>query len=464
EGLQTALGKVGKTLDGAQWEKYGIATHDAGGQARDVNDILLDSFDVLGKITNQTDRTKAGNALFGKGYAQLAPLIGKTRKEMEDYLGSVEDGQVITDSEAKKAEEFRLAQDNLKDALHEVTLKVGEQVASLAPLLDGLTQLVNLQEKAGFLPNPLSSLSGAIDDAKEAWRSFNGENEKAAETAADSAIALATTGAAAKEYATATDDGTSAMGDSIAAFAHQGLEADNTAKAIDAAKRHAQMFADDTKRGLDEVSGRWDALEGNISNENTWINLQQSFDDVKAKMVEAGDVGGKSGEEIEKGYRDAAIAVNDQKLAVIDYAKNVLGLPPEKVTDIVAHIDEDDLAGAEAILANLTRNRNADIFITSHGGAGYGPNGKPHAGGGKAGMTGGDFAGEYGVEMVTPGANVRNPAETGDIMNRAGGGTTINITVGAGVDGYKAGKQIADHLREYFARSGDDLFRTLRGN
>jgi hypothetical protein len=111
-------------------------------------------------------------------------------------------------------------------------------------------------------------------------------------------------------------------------------------------------------------------------------------------------------------------------------------LPPEKVTDIVAHIDEDDLAGAEAILANLTRNRNADIFITSHGGAGYGPNGQPHAGGGKAGMTGGDFAGEYGVEMVTPGANVRNPAETGDIMSRAGGsgGNTFHIHMPVGTN------------------------------
>jgi hypothetical protein len=66
--------------------------------------------------------------------------------------------------------------------------------------------------------------------------------------------------------------------------------------------------------------------------------------------------------------------------------------------------------------------------------------------------------------MVTPGANVRNPAETRDIMSRGGGKpVAITINVAAGADGYKAGQQIANQLREYFARSGDDLFRTLRG-
>lgn len=136
EQLTSGLGKVGKSLDSGKWEKYGVATRDAGGNARDVNDILIDSLDMLGKIENETERARVGNDLFGKGYASLAPLVGKTADEYERMLGSVEKGQVITAKEAAKAERMRLAQDSLQDAVGELTLAVGSLVASLAPLIE----------------------------------------------------------------------------------------------------------------------------------------------------------------------------------------------------------------------------------------------------------------------------------------------------------------------------------------
>ena len=135
EQLTSAFGKVGKSLDTGKWDEYGIATRDAAGEARSTNDILLDTFDMLSKVGNETERTRIGNELFGKGYANLAPLIGKPRKEMEGYLGSVEKGQVITAKEAKKAEEWRLAMDTLQDSLREVALQFGQVVAEQAPLL-----------------------------------------------------------------------------------------------------------------------------------------------------------------------------------------------------------------------------------------------------------------------------------------------------------------------------------------
>jgi len=138
EQLQSSIGKIGKQLDSEKWGKYGIATRDASGAARSANDILIDSLDMLGKIENETERTRVGNDLFGKGYASLAPLIGKTADEYRDMLGAVEKGQVITSKEAEKAERMRLAQDALSDALGEVTLAVGGMVASLAPMIERL--------------------------------------------------------------------------------------------------------------------------------------------------------------------------------------------------------------------------------------------------------------------------------------------------------------------------------------
>jgi len=136
--LSTAFGRVAKTLDAKVWESYGIATRDASGRARQVNEILLDSFDVLAQTTNATERARIGNELFGRGYANIAPLLGKSREAMEAYLRSVERGQVITAAEERKAERMRLAQDALADAFGEVQLAVGEVLVELAPLIEAM--------------------------------------------------------------------------------------------------------------------------------------------------------------------------------------------------------------------------------------------------------------------------------------------------------------------------------------
>lgn len=143
EAIQGSIGKIGKTLDSGKWESYGIATRDAGGNARSTNDILLDSLDYLSSVTNQTERARIGNELFGKGYQNLTPMIGHTRTEYEKMLGSVEAGQVITKSEAANAERMRLAQDKLSDALKEVTLQAGAAAVKLAPIVVAIADIIS---------------------------------------------------------------------------------------------------------------------------------------------------------------------------------------------------------------------------------------------------------------------------------------------------------------------------------
>jgi len=128
ESLTTALARIGKNLDSTAFDKYGIS-------ATTTNGALLEVLDTINN-TAPLERAAVGQELLGKGYKSLAPLLGKTRAEYEQMLSSVEDGQVITASEAKKAERMRLAQDALADALKDVTLAVGEQVAEYAPLIE----------------------------------------------------------------------------------------------------------------------------------------------------------------------------------------------------------------------------------------------------------------------------------------------------------------------------------------
>lgn len=142
EDLVGRLGRLSREFTSGKAEEYGIAVRDASGQTRDMNDVLIDTLVMLGNVTNETERARIGNDLFGRGYKDLAPLVGKTREEYEDWLGSVEAGQVITAEESAKAERMRLAQDALADAVNEATLAFGSLVAEAAPTIEFLAGAV----------------------------------------------------------------------------------------------------------------------------------------------------------------------------------------------------------------------------------------------------------------------------------------------------------------------------------
>jgi hypothetical protein len=416
EALTTAFGKVSKSLDSGKWEQYGIATRDAGGKARDVNDILLDSFDALGKIQNETERAKAGNELFGKGYKELAPLIGKSRKEMEAYLGAVEKGQVVTDAEAEKAERFRLAQDALNDALQEVTLSVGEQVAGLAPLIEVMAKLIALQDS---LPNPLKLVSGALDDASRAYDAFTGKNVEAHEELIGTTVAMAAAAAGAKELESANSSETRAIGKNVAALASQGAQVETTTNLVDDLTRH-----------LDEASAAYDALTGRLDEQDAWQAAQEAIFAFNT--------------DTEKTAQD----VRDATRALADYTEQMSFIPAEKKTEIFALLNAGDLERAEALLANLARNREASIFITTRGGAGYdgGINGA-RASGGPVSPNGAYLVGENGPEVLQMGA------KGGNIIPNSGGG--MNVTVQ--VQTMPTGPQLVALLKTYDKQNATNI-------
>lgn len=171
DALQTGIGRIGKTLESAKWAEYGVATRDASGSALSANEIFVNALDTLGKITNETERAKVGNELFGKGYANLAPIIGSTRAEYERMLSSVSDGQIVTAGEAERAEKWRLAQDRLGDALGDLVMAFGSAVAAAGPLIDVIAAIVEktaaLVDITGekSLSEPLTKFSKTVKTA-----------------------------------------------------------------------------------------------------------------------------------------------------------------------------------------------------------------------------------------------------------------------------------------------------------
>lgn len=178
EALATGVGRISKSLDSDKWAKYGIATRDAAGQARDSNAIFLDALDVIGRTPSAAERARVGADLLGKGWQSISPMIGKTRDEYEQLLSSVSDGQVVTAGEAERAERWRLAQDNLSDAFGDVALSAGNVAVSLAPVLDGLADLITMVPK-------ILELAGVADTSGEAFADFSTELDGSSKSSSD---------------------------------------------------------------------------------------------------------------------------------------------------------------------------------------------------------------------------------------------------------------------------------------
>lgn len=145
------MSQIAKHIEDDVWGQYGIQVHNAQGELRPINDILLDAAGLFDSLTNSTAKAEAGEALFRRGYRTLAPLFDQGKVALQGYLASVEDSQVITGHELAQAQENIRAQKDLKQAFGSLSLSLGELFVSAAPVLRVVTDLVN----------PLVGLAGA---------------------------------------------------------------------------------------------------------------------------------------------------------------------------------------------------------------------------------------------------------------------------------------------------------------
>jgi hypothetical protein len=431
--LQGSLGKVSKTLDDTKWKEFGVATRDAGGEVRPVNDILLDTFDKLSAITNEGDRAREGAKLFGKGYGAIAPLVGHTREEYEKMLGAVDRGQVITADEAVKAEKWRMAMDSLKDAFGRFEIAVGEVIAGLAPLISGISTVIQkVLDYRDALDRATEGTSfdgffGGIGDTfagvGNAFTDFKGKVLDVFEYgpfAKNVPDRYKDATAAANDLA---DANVNLQGDMInsqnSAAGYSYAVADMARHDTDAAIVLAANAANSeraVKASIDAMIAKWKELTQPVEDDQAWINLETSFNKVHDAAVEAFTAAAEKSDDAEQKGLDYQTKINDIRLGVIDYGKEVLGLPPEKLTNILMAVDQGKFDQAEAMLAILTRNRTMVISIQAKGGAGYSDDKTFAAGGYTPG--GVVMVGEHGRELVDlpKGSFVHDAADTRSIM------------------------------------------------
>lgn len=109
-----------------KWEDYGIVVEQAADGTVDVNKTFINAIDQLGQITDPLEKAQVGSEIFGRSWADLAPLIEQGAQGMTDALNSVGDAQVFDEEEVRKADDFRAKMDNLNDSVDGVKLELAE--------------------------------------------------------------------------------------------------------------------------------------------------------------------------------------------------------------------------------------------------------------------------------------------------------------------------------------------------
>lgn len=137
--LESSLLKMSKTMskDVHKWEDYGIAVEQANDGTIDMNKTFKNAITAIGQISDPLERAQIGSELFGKSWADLAPLVELSAEDVQKALDSVGDAQVIDENEVEKAKKFRDTMDNLNDSVGGLKLELAEGLIPAISTLAG---------------------------------------------------------------------------------------------------------------------------------------------------------------------------------------------------------------------------------------------------------------------------------------------------------------------------------------
>lgn len=416
EQMEGSFAKLNRALGQGDLKQWGI-------DANNATDGFLQTVEALRRIEDPTQRALLAQQAFGRGYTQIAELTAMSAIELREALDGVSEAKTIDREEVRKAREMRAAMDDLNDKFEDVQLMIGEKlvpvVTDLAESLDALDtsfELPGLKESASFLDGFVNGIT-SLGNPTEAFRKTLEDLDPLAPRI------------------------TGKLGDIAGA---------------------AEVLAGDIESGADgasdailEVVDAIDVLRGRLDMENEMLDLQDDFDQVKQAAAEAFGAGVEGAADAESKTRAAQRATNDLKLGVIDYGQKVLELPDEKLTSILALIDQGSLDAAEQRLAILARNRTATVSIVSRGGAGYGGiTGPFHSGGVVPGPPGSEQ-----LALVKAGETIL-PTHQGGMTSTAATGSGVYVAPGGIVINGPADEQtIVNALERYNRRNGTSWFR-----
>ena len=130
-GMKTLTTVMATTRDGTSksataLEELGIAATDSEGNLRSSEEVMYEAIGKLQKMTNETERARLANKLFGKSGSEMAPLLNAGAGAMENMRKQAHDlGLVISDDVVDSGVALTDTMDQLKRAGGAIFTRLG---------------------------------------------------------------------------------------------------------------------------------------------------------------------------------------------------------------------------------------------------------------------------------------------------------------------------------------------------
>ncbi len=177
-----AFSRLGNTIQQApqKLSDLGIAVARTKDGAVDMQATFFNVVDAYNATEDASRRAAIGTAAFGRGWQDLSNLLSQGSANLRQAFDSVTNGQVLSQKDLQMAEQYRLAMDNLHDAIRDFEMELGKGVIpALTTATTVTTKMIEaidkLAAKAGglqgvfkwvtFVIPPLHYLSDAIGAA-----------------------------------------------------------------------------------------------------------------------------------------------------------------------------------------------------------------------------------------------------------------------------------------------------------
>ena len=129
-----ALGAMSRNLDTKKWQELGIEIKKNADGSTDMVGTFRNVLASLEKIPDAQQRANVLAATFGKSYQEILPLIERGAKGFDALLKGNE-GQVIKTDDVKRAEQLRVAMDQLGDLAADFAVQLGRYAVPVITLL-----------------------------------------------------------------------------------------------------------------------------------------------------------------------------------------------------------------------------------------------------------------------------------------------------------------------------------------
>lgn len=147
------------------------------GAVKDGLTLFYETVDALGAMTNATERNRAAQEIFGRGWIQMLPAIQKGAAAIKEMgVENAALGKGMTEGGIQAAEQYRMAMNDLKDVIEGATVAWGNR---LIPTVTRWIQLLTPGTQATrYYIDEMGLLRDRVEDTAEAYAKLDEEQRR----------------------------------------------------------------------------------------------------------------------------------------------------------------------------------------------------------------------------------------------------------------------------------------------